>query len=86
MMIVKLETEANGARENQVIYPALEKVPEGWAEIPQRLEAKALGLLPWMTLKLRGGAVTGVGDDDVARAAAAKLAAAEGADGDAENS
>ncbi len=71
MLIVKLETEENGARANQVIYPALDTAPEGWVVIPQKLEAKALGLLPWMTLRLRGGAVTGVGDDAAARAAAA---------------
>lgn len=84
MLIVKLETEENGARSNQVIYPALDTVPEGWVEIPQKLEAKALAFLPWMTLRLRGGAVTGVGDDDVGRAAAAKLADMADADENAE--
>ncbi|MCM1150041.1 MAG: hypothetical protein NC319_08190 [Butyricicoccus sp.] len=84
MLIVKLETEESGARANQVIYPALDAVPEGWAEIPKKLEARALALLPWITLRLRGGVVTGVGDDDVGRAAAAKLAAMAGADENAE--
>ncbi len=84
MLIVKLETEESGARANQVIYPALDTVPEGWAEIPPELEAKALALLPWMTLKLRGGVVTAIGDDDVGRAAAAKLAEMAGADGNDE--
>ncbi len=84
MLIVKLEPEENGAMANQVIYPALDAVPEGWAEIPQRLEAKALALLPWMTLSLRGGTVTDVGDDDIGRAAAAKLAEMAGAGTDAQ--
>lgn len=84
MLIVKLETEENGTRANQVIYPALDTPPEGWVGIPQKLEAKALRLLPWMTLRLRGGVVTGVGDDDVGRAAAEKLAAMAGADENAE--
>lgn len=84
MLIVKLETEESGARPNQIIYPALDTLPEGWVAIPQRLEAKALALLPWMTLKLRRGAVTGVGDNDIARAVAARLAAMAGADADAD--
>lgn len=71
MLIVKLETEENGARANQLIYPALDAAPEGWVEIPKELEAQALSLLPWMTLRLRGGAVVGVADDEAGRAAAA---------------
>ena len=38
MLIVSLETTENGARGNQVIYPALEHVPEGWAVVPPELE------------------------------------------------
>lgn len=83
MLIVKLETGENGTRANQVIYPALDTVPEGWVEIPKKLEAKALGLLPWMTLRLRGGVVSGVGDDSAGRAAA-RPAATAGADENAE--
>ena len=85
MLIVKLEAEENGARANQVIYPALDAAPEGWVVIPEKLEEQALALLPWMTLKMRGGAVVGVGDDEPARAAAVKLAAMAGAGKDADN-
>lgn len=74
MLIVKLEPEANGALANQLISPELDSVPDGWVLIPQKLEEKALSLLPWLTLKLRGGSVTAVGDNDAARAAAAAAA------------
>ena len=71
MLIVKLEAGENGARKNQVIIPALEHVPEGWAAVPPELEAEALELLPWLDLEVRDGAVAGIGDaaraDDAAQ-------------------
>ena len=70
MLIVKLEAGENGARENQIINPALDHVPEGWIEVPPELESEAMELLPWMTLELRGGAVIGIGDDMLARSEA----------------
>lgn len=70
MLIVKLEAGENGARGNQVIRPALEHVPEGWAVVPPELESEAMELLPWMTLELRDGEVVGIGDDIRARAEA----------------
>lgn len=85
MLIVNLTAAENGARNNQTIYPALETVPEGWVQIPEELEARARELLPWITLSIRDGAVVGVGDDEVSRAAALKAAAeaGQGADGEA---
>lgn len=73
MLIVRLEAGENGARGNQVIYPALERVPEGWAVVPPELEEEALRFLPWMTLTVVDGAITGIGDDVEARAAARAL-------------
>lgn len=70
MLIVKLEAAENGARGNQVITPALERVPEGWAAVPPELETEALELLPWITLEVRDGVITGVGDNARAREAA----------------
>lgn len=88
MLIVKLEAGETGARGNQVIYPALEEIPEGWAEVPQELEAEALEFLPWMTLEVRDGKITGIGDNAEARAAAQARAALEAgqADGAGEHS
>ena len=70
MLIVKLETSQSGARGNQLIYPALEIIPEGWAVVPPELEAEALEFLPWMTVETQGGAIVGIGDDTAARARA----------------
>lgn len=87
MLIVKLQTEENGARANQLIYPELPAVPEGWAAVPPELEAEALEFLPWMSIETQDGLIVGIGDDTQARAlalerAAAGAKAAETADGD----
>lgn len=71
MLIVRLDTEDNGARANQIVYPAFDTVPEGWVQIPQALEDRALELLPWMGLEVQDGAVVGIYDDVASRAAAA---------------
>ena len=70
MLIVSLKAGANGARGNQLIYPALDSIPEGWAVVPPELEAEALEFLPWMTVEAQDGVITGIGDDAAARAAA----------------
>lgn len=62
MLIVKLEAGQNATRANQVIIPALKHIPEGWAVVPPELEAEALALLPWLTLEVHDGVITGVGD------------------------
>ena len=53
-------------------YPA-----EGWAEVPPELTEQAMSLLPWITLDVKDGKITGVSDNAEARAAAKAEAAAK---------
>ena len=75
MLIVNLETAENGSRANQVIFPGLEKAPEGWGIVPAELEEIALQFLPWMTVETSDGLIVGVGDDTAARERAQEMAA-----------
>lgn len=77
MLIVKLEPCGNGTVANQTIYPALAEIPEGWAEVPPELTEQAMSLLPWITLDVKDGKITGVSDNAEARAAAKAEAAAK---------
>ena len=70
MLIVNLKAGANGARGNQLIYPALDSIPEGWAVVPPELEAEALEYLTLMTVEAQDRVITGIGDDAAARAPA----------------
>lgn len=76
MLIVKLQAEENGARENQLIQPDLPAVPEGWAAVPPELTQQALELLPWLSIEVQDGLVTGIADNAHARKLAQERAAA----------
>ena len=57
MLIIEIAA-TNGAHRNQAgIFSA---IPEGWAEVPAELEAKAMGYLPYIDLTVSDGAITAV--------------------------
>ena len=62
MLIVELESRANGARGNMRYNAVPEDFtpPEGWAVVPENLEEEALGYLPFIELTVEDGAITAV--------------------------
>ena len=58
MLIIELSAFPNGAHRNQ--SGGFTVVPDGWAIVPQELEAEAVGYLPYIDLTVSDGAITGV--------------------------
>ena len=62
MILIKNEPQENGAYQNQTINTMLD-IPEGWSVIPEHLEKAARQYLPFITLSLDGGKITGISDN-----------------------
>lgn len=64
MLIIELNPLKNGAHRNQT-WDAFVDVPEGWAEVPEELEAEAFGYLPFIRLTVENGSITGVEQGEI---------------------
>lgn len=53
MLLIEKKKLQNGAHDNQIIN-YLQETPEGWIVVPQSLEEKAIGYLPFIDLILNG--------------------------------
>lgn len=65
MLIIKLESEPNGAHSSKICDCC--ELPAGWIVVPSNLEQKSISLLPFVLLTTENGVVTGVEDDVEAR-------------------
>ncbi|MFQ8760609.1 MAG: CD1375 family protein [Intestinimonas sp.] len=59
MLMIELAALENGAHRNQWTDGAITP-PDGWAAVPEELEAKAAGYLPYILLTVEEGEITGV--------------------------
>ena len=59
MLMIELAALENGAHRNQWTDGAITP-PDGWAAVPEELEAKAAGSLPYILLTVEEGEITGV--------------------------
>ena len=67
MLFVKTTSESNGARAS-CSCPRI-VAPTGYITIPFELETHTLSLLPWVTLTIEDGVVTGVSENTAAKEA-----------------
>lgn len=60
MLIIKTEAETNGAHANQYINGTLSNVPDGFAVVPEKLEAACMAVMPFFTIQYdEAGSMTG---------------------------
>lgn len=59
MLMIELAALENGAHRNQWIDGVITP-PEGWAAVPEELEAEAAGYLPYILLTVEEGEITGM--------------------------
>lgn len=64
MLIIELHALENGSHRNQTIDYLLE-IPNGWAVVPEHLEAKAMGYLPFIDLTVENGQIVGVSQGEI---------------------
>lgn len=70
MRIIEIAPLPNGAHRNQSYTGESLNIPEGWAAIPEELEAQAAEWLPFVTATVENGVITKLEDNPAAREAA----------------